>query len=234
MADRRHVPALVVAVHLRVRVPGRLDRTHARARCTAAAPTVPTSPTRPTATTWCRSHAKLTADEWQFAKVGRKKGIYKKVGQERRRLAATGTPASCKDACIFLNRPDFPAGAGCALHLHAMNTGRHYSDFKPEVCWQLPAAPDRRRAGRRHRRSPRLTEFGREGWGEGGEDFAWWCTEAPEAFTATRAGVRSRWRRAAQDARQEALPAGRRAISTVVVASRRSRPSPTRPRCRSR
>jgi hypothetical protein len=29
----------------------------------------------------------------------------------------------------------------------------------------------------------KLTEFGREGWGEGGDDFAWWCTEAPQAFT---------------------------------------------------
>ena len=28
-----------------------------------------------------------------------------------------------------------------------------------------------------------LSEFARDGWGEGGEDFAWWCTEAPEAFT---------------------------------------------------
>ena len=28
-----------------------------------------------------------------------------------------------------------------------------------------------------------LTEFSRDGWGEGGEEFAWWCTEAPEAFT---------------------------------------------------
>ena len=26
-----------------------------------------------------------------------------------------------------------------------------------------------------------LSEFGRSGWGEGGEEFAWWCTEAPEA-----------------------------------------------------
>ena len=29
-----------------------------------------------------------------------------------------------------------------------------------------------------------LTEFGRDGWGEGGEEFCWWCTEAKEAFTA--------------------------------------------------
>ena len=30
-----------------------------------------------------------------------------------------------------------------------------------------------------------LTEFGRDGWGEGGEEFAWWCTEAKEAFSAS-------------------------------------------------
>jgi hypothetical protein len=28
-----------------------------------------------------------------------------------------------------------------------------------------------------------LTEFARDGWGEGGEEFAWWCTEAKEAFS---------------------------------------------------
>ena len=30
-----------------------------------------------------------------------------------------------------------------------------------------------------------LTEFGRDGWGEGGEEFAWWCTESPSAFIGT-------------------------------------------------
>ena len=39
---------------------------------------------------------------------------------------------------MFLNRPDFEAGPGCALHLHAMNTGQHFSETKPTVCWQLP------------------------------------------------------------------------------------------------
>ena len=29
-----------------------------------------------------------------------------------------------------------------------------------------------------------LTEFGRDGWGEGGEEFAWWCTEAPRRSPA--------------------------------------------------
>jgi hypothetical protein len=36
-----------------------------------------------------------------------------------------------------------------------------------------------------------VTEFGRSGWGEGGDDFAWWCTEAPEAFTGAEPVYRS-------------------------------------------
>jgi hypothetical protein len=90
-----------------------------------------------------------------------------------------------KDACIFLNRPGFAAGPGCALHLHALNVGEHFSEFKPEVCWQVPLRriDDEQDDGTV---VSRLTEFGREGWGEGGEDFGWWCTEAPEAFTGAQ------------------------------------------------
>ena len=36
-----------------------------------------------------------------------------------------------------------------------------------------------------------LSEFGRDGWGEGGAEFAWWCTEAPEAFTGREPVYRS-------------------------------------------
>ena len=132
---------------------------------------------------------KLSDDEWQFAKVGRKKGIYGKVGKDD-----DGTPdyrtRLVKGACIFLNRPGFAAGPGCALHQHAMRVGEHHSDWKPEVCWQLPL----RRVDEEQEDGSvisTLTEFGREGWGEGGEDFAWWCTEAPEAFTAPEAVYQS-------------------------------------------
>ena len=87
-----------------------------------------------------------------------------------------------QDACVFLNRPGFEAGPGCALHLHAMNTGKHFSETKPTVCWQLPLrAVDRDEEDESV--TSVLTEFGRDGWGEGGEEFAWWCTEAQEAFT---------------------------------------------------
>ncbi|HEY7107738.1 MAG TPA: hypothetical protein VH986_15160 [Acidimicrobiia bacterium] len=125
---------------------------------------------------------KLGDDEWQYAKRGRKKGIAVKVGKDE-----DGTPdyrtRLVKGACVFLNRPGFPTGPGCALHQHAMRVGEHHSDWKPEVCWQLPL----RRVDEEQEDGSvisTLTEFGREGWGEGGEDFAWWCTEAPEAFTA--------------------------------------------------
>jgi hypothetical protein len=125
---------------------------------------------------------KLDDDEWQFAKIGRKKGIYAKVGKND-----DGSPdwrtRLVENACIFLNRPGFAAGAGCALHLHSMRVGEHHSDWKPEVCWQLPL----RRVDEEQEDGSvisTVTEFARDGWGEGGEDFAWWCTEAPEAFTA--------------------------------------------------
>lgn len=124
----------------------------------------------------------LDDDEWQFAKIGRKKGIYAKVGKND-----DGSPdwrtRLVKGACVFLNRPGFGAGPGCALHQHSMRIGAHHSDWKPEVCWQLPLrrVDDEQEDGSV---ISTVTEFGRDGWGEGGEDFAWWCTEAPEAFTA--------------------------------------------------
>ena len=130
----------------------------------------------------------LTADEWQFAKAGRKKGIFERAEEDddEERGPKEWKTRVVKDACIFLNRPDFAAGPGCALHLHALNTGRHFSKYKPEVCWQLPLRriDDEQDDGTV---ISRLTEFGRDGWGEGGEDFAWWCTEAPEAFTGRQA-----------------------------------------------
>ena len=86
------------------------------------------------------------------------------------------------DACIFLNRDGFPAGPGCALHLHAMRTGAPPRRAQARGLLAGPAAPPRRRAGRRHRRSRRSPSSAATGWGEGGEDFAWWCTEEPEAF----------------------------------------------------
>jgi len=133
------------------------------------------------------SAKRLSADEWQFAKLGRKKGIYEKVGPEPddEPGPTEWKTRTVDEACIFLNRPGFHAGPGCALHLHALNRGKHFSEYKPEVCWQVPLRriDDEQDDGTV---VSRLTEFGRDGWGEGGEDFAWWCTEAPEAFVGSR------------------------------------------------
>jgi hypothetical protein len=123
---------------------------------------------------------RLTDDEWQFAEIGRKKGIATKVGKDEDGVMEWRTRI-VDDACIFLNRSDFPTGPGCALHVHALHTGQHFSETKPEVCWQLPL----RRIDEEQEDGTvisTLTEFGRDGWGEGGDDFAWWCTESPEAF----------------------------------------------------
>lgn len=131
--------------------------------------------------------AKLTADDWQYLKKAQKKGVWAKIGKGDYRTRLVD------DACIFLNRPGFAAGAGCALHVYSMRTGVHHSDVKPEVCWQVPLRDieehdEDAKDGKVHHR---LTEFARHGWGEGGDEFAWWCTEAPEAFVGTEPVYRS-------------------------------------------
>ncbi len=127
---------------------------------------------------------RLTDDDWQFAKQGRARGIVAQAGKDGQRTRLID------DACIFLNRPDFPGGAGCAFHRYALRVGVHFSTTKPEICWQLPL----RRDDETHEDgsvTSRLTEFSRASWGGGGDDFAWWCTEAPEAFAGKEPVYRS-------------------------------------------
>ena len=84
-------------------------------------------------------------------------------------------------ACIFLNRPGHPGGAGCALHRAAIDRGVPPLRLKPDVCWQLPLRREDAVVANGHVTSS-LGEWGRRHWGEGGAEFSWWCTEAPEAF----------------------------------------------------
>ncbi len=117
----------------------------------------------------------LTPDQWQFIdRAG--KGIIKrhKNGEITSKLV--------DDACIFLNRPDFAKGAGCAFHVAAMERGIPHSELKPDVCWQLPLRRYDESDKDTGRVTSTVTEWTRAHWGEGGEEFAWWCTEAPEAF----------------------------------------------------
>ncbi len=121
-----------------------------------------------------RAAKTLTADQWQF-KGRAKDGIVKttKDGEQVTRLV--------KGACIFLNRPGFERGPGCALHVAAMDRGESYIDLKPDVCWQLPLRRDDEVLDDGHVIT-RITQWERRNWGKGGLDFHWWCTEAPEAF----------------------------------------------------
>lgn len=124
--------------------------------------------------------AELTADEWQFIKRGRtKKGIIKrneKTGEITTRLA--------EGACIFLNRPGFANGAGCALHQAAVARGERPLDWKPNVCWQLPLRREDHTEDDGHVLST-VRQWDRRHWGEGGQEFHWWCTESPEAFVGS-------------------------------------------------
>jgi hypothetical protein len=122
----------------------------------------------------------LTAEEWQFRKQGRSGGVTElEDGKPRTRRV--------DDACIFLNRPGFAAGQGCALHLHALNTGLHPLETKPDVCWQLPIRRSYDRVTRPDDTEVLVTsigEYDRRGWGAGGHDLDWYCSGATEAHVA--------------------------------------------------
>jgi len=120
--------------------------------------------------------ATLDAEDWQFRAEGRRRGVVKtnRSGERVTRMV--------RDACIFLNRPDFAGGAGCALHRAALRRGQRPMDLKPDVCWQLPLRREDREEGG-GRVTSTVSEWGRANWGAGGAEFHWWCTEAPEAFT---------------------------------------------------
>jgi hypothetical protein len=93
-------------------------------------------------------------------------------------------------ACIFLNRPDFPGGAGCALHLEALHAGESPIEWKPSVCWQLPIRVDWA-PGEGGAEVATLRRWTRADWGAEGESMAWCCTEGTRAYAADSPVVES-------------------------------------------
>lgn len=84
-------------------------------------------------------------------------------------------------ACIFLNRPGFDGGEGCALHLAAIDAGESPLEWKPSVCWQLPIRVDWEPIeGGRERAT--LRRWSRADWGAEGSTMAWCCTEGERAY----------------------------------------------------
>ena len=125
----------------------------------------------------------LTPETWQFHAAGtRRKDAWVDTDDDGDRKTAVH-----EGACIFLNRPGFEGGYGCALHNLALGQGKNPLETKPDVCWQLPI--------RRTFRDVELPdgteytevtigEYDRRGWGPGGHDLDWYCTGNPDAHVA--------------------------------------------------
>ncbi|MFX0538454.1 hypothetical protein ACQBAT_02260 [Ornithinimicrobium sp. Y1847] len=131
----------------------------------------------------------LGPDEWQLRDPGLEEGwlVEHEPGDED--TGGTPGPGATRvldGACIFLNRPGFPAGAGCALHQHAVAEGLEPLTTKPDVCWQLPVRRTYRDVEEMDGSSYleiTITEYDRRAWGPGGHDLDWYCTNEPVAHT---------------------------------------------------
>jgi hypothetical protein len=130
--------------------------------------------------------AELTDDDWQLAAVGHGSWTEEEDADDASGEKALKTRV-VDGACVFLNRPGFAGGTGCALHRMALRTGVHPLTTKPDVCWQLPVRREQewvdRPDGTRILQTT-VGEFDRRGWGSGGHDLHWWCTGSPAAHVS--------------------------------------------------
>jgi len=131
----------------------------------------------------------LDHGQWQFAARARRAAhrhgppaAAQWAAAIAKRTSAGATVTRLVDgACIFLNRPGFPGGAGCALHQAAVTRGQQPLELKPDVCWQLPLRREDHVGDDGHVTSV-IRQWDRRNWGDGGAEFHWWCTDAPDAF----------------------------------------------------
>ena len=117
--------------------------------------------------------ATLDPERFEHHRVAAEEGIFGDFGRTSTRVV--------DGACIFLNRPGFEGGAGCALHLDALDSNESPIDFKPSVCWQLPIRVDWEQ-GQDGTEVATVRGWTRSDWGEVGQDMAWCCTEGTRAY----------------------------------------------------
>lgn len=129
--------------------------------------------------------ATLDPARFQFHAEAAAGGIY--ASDERRYTRVV------EGACIFLNRPGFPGGQGCALHLAALDDDESPMDWKPSVCWQLPIKVDWEPTDERGavRERATLRAWSRSDWGDDGDPMHWCCTEGELAYIGDRPVVDS-------------------------------------------
>ncbi|CCG05299.1 hypothetical protein [Blastococcus saxobsidens] len=136
--------------------------------------------------------ADLTGEDWQLAPVGRAAWTEEDraddgVDPDEPDAVRSLRTRVVDGACVFLNRPGFAGGSGCALHRMAVRTGLHPLTTKPDVCWQLPVRREQEHEERPDGSSVLVSsigEFDRRGWGPGGADLHWWCTGSPTAHVS--------------------------------------------------
>lgn len=131
---------------------------------------------------------RLTAAQWQYKAAAAADGWTEKDDDGARKTRVVD------GACVFLNRPGWSAGAGCALHLLALDEGVQPLEVKPDVCWQLPLRRSYRTVERPDGSTyleVTLAEYDRRGWGAGGHDLDWYCTGNPAAHVGREPVFRS-------------------------------------------
>ena len=84
----------------------------------------------------------------------------------------------------------FGGGAGCALHLAAIDAGEPPLDWKPSVCWQLPIKVDWEE-GESGTEVATVRRWSRQDWGPEGRTMAWCCTEGQLAYVGDRPVIES-------------------------------------------
>jgi hypothetical protein len=124
----------------------------------------------------------VPAERFQYHAEARAGGVF----ADQRRAATRVVDG----ACIFLNRPGFAGGAGCALHLEALASGDPPVEWKPAVCWQLPLRVDWE-SGPGDTEVATVRRWSRADWGEEGRTMAWCCTEGERAYVGDRPVVES-------------------------------------------
>jgi len=107
-----------------------------------------------------KAAATLTPDEWQFHQ-GAELDVVEQGADD------TTVTRLVDGACVFLNRPGWKGGPGCALHAAALGRGERPMDLKPTVCWQLPLRREDETDATGHVTSV-VREWDRRHWGEGG------------------------------------------------------------------
>jgi hypothetical protein len=127
-----------------------------------------------------RRVGQLTEEDWQNRSVALRGGGRDAWGKARFARGSVHTRVY-RGACIFHNRADHAAGAGCAFHVAALRRGEDPMDWKPRTCWQVPLFFQTDH----DTRTTRVRAVRTSDWGDD-ESLDWWCTEHPDAYVADR------------------------------------------------